>query len=63
VIGLPFTSPVLAASRLNRPSIYYAPLEAGDWDIPSERDGILVVRGKKHLFDYLVRIIQENTDI
>lgn len=63
VIGLPFTSPVLAASRLNRSSIYYAPLEAGDWDIPSERDGILVLRGKKHLFDYLVRIIQENRDI
>jgi polysaccharide biosynthesis PFTS motif protein len=63
VIGLPFTSPILAASRLNRPSIYYAPLVAGDWDIPSERDGILVLRGKRQLIDYLISIIQEDRQI
>ena len=60
VIGLPFTSPVLAASRLNRPSVYYAPLEAGDWDIPSERDGILVLRGKKQLSDFLNGVIHNH---
>lgn len=57
VIGLPFTSPVLVAAMLDRPSVYYAPLDAGDWELPSERDGILVIRGQKDLFEYLNGII------
>ena len=63
VIGLPFTSPILAAHKLNRPSIYYAPLDVGEWDLPPERDGILVVRGKKDLFDFLNKNIHKAGDI
>ena len=63
VIGLPFTSPILAATRLNRPSIYYAPLDVGEWNLPPERDGILVVRGKKDLFDFLNKNIHKAGDI
>jgi hypothetical protein len=61
VVGLPFTSPVLVASHLNRPCIYYVPLETEDWDIPNERDGIPVLRGKKQLLDYLSGIIDNKS--
>jgi polysaccharide biosynthesis PFTS motif protein len=62
VIGLPFTSPVLAATKLNRPSAYYMPLEAGDWEIQSERDGISVLKGKKQLVEYLTGVINKNRE-
>jgi polysaccharide biosynthesis PFTS motif protein len=62
VIGLPFTSPVLASSKLNRPSAYYVPLETGDWEIQSERDGISVLKGKKQLFEYLTGVINEKRE-
>jgi polysaccharide biosynthesis PFTS motif protein len=53
VIGLPFTSPVLLASQLKRPSIYYVPIDVGNWEIPPERDGIAVIQGKIQLLEYL----------
>ncbi len=53
VIGLPFTSPVLLSSQLKHPSIYYVPIDVGNWEIPPERDGIAVVQGKTQLLKYL----------
>jgi polysaccharide biosynthesis PFTS motif protein len=59
VIGLPFTSPVLISSHLERPSFYYVPSNAGEWELPPERDGIVVVQGKIRLNDYLKSLISE----
>jgi hypothetical protein len=59
VIGLPFTSPVLVSSQLKRPSIYYVPIDAGNWEIPPERDGIAVIQGKNQLLDYLYSLLIE----
>lgn len=57
VVGVPFTSPVFVSAKLNRPSFYYIPLDVGNWEIPLERDGILVIRGKTNLKDQLKAVM------
>jgi hypothetical protein len=59
VVGLPFTSPVLVSSQFKRPSIYYLPLDSGNWDIQPERDGIAVIQGKDQLLEYLSSLLVE----
>ena len=59
VIGLPFTSPVLISSYLNRPSVYYVPGEIDDWDIQSERDNISVIKGRTQLLYFLSNFLNK----